>query len=173
MADKELDSVHAQIKVDPSVNMANIRRQEIEFRNSYDHINHQGHGLSLDADQVQLTVVKDVSASAHQCQADDFAVVHWKGYENDTMKFVQDSRVVRKGKPAYYRIGAYQVSKCWDIAFQQMKEGQTVKVFCPASVDKGGAPNQYHHWGTGWTQTGTNMLYVLEMVECSPSPKFF
>jgi FKBP-type peptidyl-prolyl cis-trans isomerase len=57
------------------------------------------------------------------------------------MKLVQDSFLIRKGKPAYFKIGEYQVSKCWDVAFQQMKAGQTARVFCPANADKGGEQN--------------------------------
>jgi len=47
------------------------------------------------------------------------------------------------GEPKIFRIGHYEVSKCWDIALQQMKIGEKAKVECPAALDKGQNPNTY------------------------------
>ena len=54
-----------------------------------------------------------------------------------------------------------------------MKGGETARVFCPGSVDKGGNVNQYHQWGEAWTHVYTNRTYEFEMVECSFKPKVF
>jgi hypothetical protein len=51
----------------------------------------------MEADDVEITVTKEAKAGAKSCEAHEWAIVHWKGYENDTMKFVQDSRLIRDG----------------------------------------------------------------------------
>lgn len=80
---------------------------------------------------------------------------------------------MRKNEPAYFKIGHYEVSKCWDIAFQQMKQGETARVFCPGFVDQGGNINQYHQWGEAYTHIYSNRTYEFEMVECTLKPKVF
>jgi len=41
------------------------------------------------------------------------------------------------GAPKIFRIGHYEVSKCWDIALQQMKIDEKSTIECPAALDKG------------------------------------
>ena len=107
----------------PQANPANIDRKHLTFHRAHDHINYEGRGLGGDADQVIVTITNKGAADAKQCDSGEWAIVNYKGYENDTMKFVQDSKVARQGKPAYFRIGNFEASKCWDIAFQQMRAG--------------------------------------------------
>ena len=45
----------------------------------------------------------------------EFAVVHWKGIDEDG-KEVQNSRLENEKLPKAFQVGTYKVSKCWDIA---------------------------------------------------------
>ena len=50
------------------------------------------------------------------CMLHDWTTVHWKAYEGD--RLVEDSRTwaENNGTPKVFRLGHYEVSKCWDIA---------------------------------------------------------
>jgi len=101
-----------------------------------------------------------------------WALIHWKGWNQDG-KLIEDSRKLRHNKPDYFRIGHYEVSKCWDIAVQQMKQGEIATVKCPASVDSGGAPNRYEHFGSSWVHANEDMTYQIEVAECALKPLTF
>jgi FKBP-type peptidyl-prolyl cis-trans isomerase len=52
------------------------------------------------------------------CELDDYITVHWKGYLGKEK--VEDS-MGWFHKPKVFRLGHYQVTKCWDIALQQVR----------------------------------------------------
>jgi hypothetical protein len=54
-----------------------------------------------------------------------------------------------------------------------MKPGEKAKFRCPGEFDKGGNPDQYTHFGSGWVPENTDMTYVIEVDECSIDPKYF
>ena len=70
----------------------------------------------------------------------EWAIVNWKGFAVETGK-----PTIKKDKysdgPAAFQVGTYKVSKCWEIAVQQMRSGEKATVTCPGelvdqSIDK-------------------------------------
>ena len=49
-----------------------------------------------------------------KCMMNDWISVHYKAFDMDG-KLVGDSKGV-DGRPKMFRLGHYEVSKCWDIA---------------------------------------------------------
>jgi len=45
----------------------------------------------------------------------DWVSLNWKGY-NKEGKLIFDSAKINDGRPYRFRLGHYEVSKCWDIA---------------------------------------------------------
>ena len=79
--------------------------------------------------------------------------LHWKGYNPDG-KLIFNSRKINNFNPSIFKLGHYEVSKCWDIALQKMTPGSTAEVYCPGELDLGGNvvnlythndDNQWHH----------------------------
>ena len=73
---------------------------------------------------------------------------------------------MNQGQPKIFKLGHYEVSKCWDIAIQQMKPKGTYKVFCPAAVNDRAdkfAP-------TGTQQFGGDTTYEIEVLESAKKP---
>ena len=90
-------------------------KSRVEFDNSFDHDGWLEHGLANAVSRVQVNTTK--SAAGDYCQTHQWAFVNWKGWDQRG-KLVEDSRKKRGGKPDFFRIGHYEVSKCWDIAVQ-------------------------------------------------------
>jgi len=87
--------------------------QEAEF---YDHNDILGHtdGRVLQQSQfIKVNKVKD--GDGEKCRMNDWVSLNWKGYNPDG-KLLFDSSKVGNGRPLLFRLGHYEVSKCWDIA---------------------------------------------------------
>jgi len=50
------------------------------------------------------------------CKLHDWAVVHYKAIVEG--KVVENSRTYEGGKPRVFKLGHFEVSKCWDISLQ-------------------------------------------------------
>lgn len=114
---------------------------KIEFKNSYAHTNWNMQGLYKDIGNTHLTMIKSAPA-AHKCAMDDWVFLHYKGWDSNG-KVITDSRKARNNHEAYFRVGNYEMSKCWDIAIQQMHQGESANVTCAGDSDIGGARNIY------------------------------
>jgi len=110
--------------------------------------------------------------TGHQCALHDWAFIHYVGW-NDKGKEIVNSKKARHGHAAYYRIGHYEMSKCWDIAIQQMRQGEIANISCAGDVDKGGAPNQYEQDSTNIIPVYTDTKYKIEITECALVPLSF
>ena len=104
----------------------------------------------------------------------DWAIVHWKGY-NSEGKEVQNSRQQYDKMPKAFEVGRYKVSKCWDIAIQQMKAGGTYKFSCPEDLDLGPTSTRYYAMNsnvplTGASRVSGDMSYEVEILEAGPNP---
>ena len=53
----------------------------------------------------------------------DLAKVHYVK-KNGLGETIQDSKKTKRGNAQEFRIGYYEVSKCWDVAIMQMKSGE-------------------------------------------------
>jgi hypothetical protein len=63
------------------------------------------------------------------------------------------------------------VTKCWDIALQQVRQGESVNVTCPGDLDKGGVKGQYVHDDTAsWIPEFSDMIYQFDVLECGINP---
>jgi FKBP-type peptidyl-prolyl cis-trans isomerase len=79
----------------------------------------------------------------------DWATVTFEGFTPDGIK-VYDSHDMRAFN---FRVGHYEVSKCWDIAIQQMKPGEVSMITCPGILDQGGNIDQYIDSSSAWLPT--------------------
>ena len=104
----------------------------------------------------------------------DWAIANYKTFEGiDEDKIIASTFIDDGGNgPKSWRIGAYEVSKCWDIAIQQLSVGQIVKLFCPHSLDNGGSQNNYNMNGSGWVKEGTDLSYEIQVLSCDSNPDF-
>ena len=148
----------------------------VDFDKEYDHIGYTRQALLNDIDNVKIkkSVVSSWKDDPY-CKLHDWAVVHYKAIVEGQV--VENSRTYEGGKPRTFRLGHFEVSKCWDIALQQFKQGEVAEVNCPGSLDKGGAPHprtKLDSWATdaGHVKSEAPVQYEFEMLECGPNPFF-
>jgi len=98
--------------------------------------------------------------------------VSWKAYINgeDPREIYNSAKSAAGSGPKQFRIGYYEVSKCWDMAIQSMRPGQMSKVLCPHGIDKGGSIDNFTNSGSNWIKEGTDITYEFELLECNPNP---
>ena len=85
---------------------------------------------------------------------------------------IEDSRSHEQGKPKIFRLGHYEVSKCWDISLQQIRQGESATVTCPGELAQGGNIDQYTQdaQGSNWTPTYADLRYEFDVIECGVNP---
>jgi len=79
------------------------------------------------------------------CMLNDWATVNYKSYNKEELKnppYVSGKEIYSQGTK-FFVVGNYQVSKCWDIAIQMLKPGDTGKFTCPSTYDHGGSRENY------------------------------
>jgi len=150
----------------------------IEFVNSYERI---GYGdVETDAlkDKIKLTKTKEAPGEKKYCHMGDLAKVHWKTTNLESGEIIYDSKKVKRGNAREFIIGHYEVSKCWDVAIMQMKNGETADIICPAEVDTGRGLNITAYDMDGGetsdpvherTSGKTDVKYEFEVKECGGS----
>ena len=107
----------------------------VEFYKEYDHVGYDRGQIANDMGRIKVERTKKEEAN-HFCARDDWTTVHYKTYNEDQL--IQDSRTFEQGKPKVFRLGHYEVSKCWDISIQQIRQGETATVTCPGELANGG-----------------------------------
>ena len=94
--------------------------------------------------------------------------MQYKGYLKG--KKVEDSKEFLQ-RPKVFQLGHYEVTKCWDIALQQVRQGESITVDCPGDLDKGGVQDQYIHDNTAsWIPEYSDMTYEFDVLECGINP---
>ena len=63
----------------------------------------------------------------------EWAVVNWKAFSLETGNPTVKKDGYGDG-PAAFQVGTYKVSKCWEIAVQQMRSGEKATVTCPGEL---------------------------------------
>ena len=58
----------------------------------------------------------------------DWARVKWSAIDTSTGQEVENSATYKQGNSQLFRIGHFEVSKCWDVAIMQMKEGEKATI---------------------------------------------
>jgi len=128
------------------------RFPQIEFDHSAE-IEGFNNGLALQ-DAISLVKLDTLQeGQGESCSLHDWAAINYKTFKNGQL--VENSRVKKDSKKGYskntfFQVGHYEVSKCWDIAIQQMSPGQISHVSCPPQVDR----------------NMLNLEYELELVSC-------
>jgi FKBP-type peptidyl-prolyl cis-trans isomerase len=108
------------------------------------------------------------------CKMNDWTTVHWRGYLNGAL--VEDSRQYMEGKPKVFKLGHFEVSECWDIAIQQIRQGENATVLCPGSLDKGKGNDENTKLTADLDETSatipanSDMKYEFEVIECGVNP---
>ena len=69
----------------------------------------------MDIASVNLT--KSVTKEGPFCQMNEWAIVNWNAYSEETGKQTIKRKGAKDG-PAAFQLGHYKVSKCWEIAVQ-------------------------------------------------------
>ena len=139
----------------------------VYFNRDYDHVGYERQAIENAMNRIKITKTLEKPDQGF-CQVDDFITVHWKGYLKD--KKVEDSQAWFH-RPKTFRLGHYEVTKCWDIALQQVRQGEKATVHCPGDLDKGGVEDQYVHDDTSsWIPEYSDMRYEFEVLECGVNP---
>lgn len=142
-------------------------KPEIDFYQRDDHMGYSDSQISQDRARIEIEKVR--SKKGRYCATNDWAVVYFKGFDQaGELRFTNQK--YGKGEPKIFRIGHYQVSKCWDIAIQTLKAGEVAKVHCPSDLDTGVNLDQYSDFGSNWVSKNTDISYEIEVEECSLSP---
>ena len=135
--------------------------------------NAQGGILRADATRMKVKVKKPVKGP--YCAEDEYVVGYWKKWNGTDGTKMEDVKESGDGRPAVFKIGHFQVSKCLDLAAQQMHAGETAKVTCPGDLDQGGdVQNLYRNSYNGnyYLDKTTTTKYELEITECALKPKY-
>jgi FKBP-type peptidyl-prolyl cis-trans isomerase len=90
----------------------------VDFDDVYDRYGISRQGLLNDMNQIKIEKTKEVTDKPF-CKLHDWTTVHWKGYLDGQL--VEDSHSYLEGKPKVFKLGHFEVSKCWDIAIQQIR----------------------------------------------------
>lgn len=138
---------------------------DAEFFDHDDRLGHTDDVIKRQSEFINMNTIR--AGKGDKCLMSDWASVKYKGYKPGGQEVYDSSNSVNGGKK-YFRVGYYEVSKCFDIAVQQMKPGQISAVFCPGTLDKGGNINQYPDVGSSWIPTYTDMKYEIEVLGCDP-----
>lgn len=98
----------------------------------------------------------------------DWVRVKWTGKIDSTGREVENSEHTKQGNSHLFRLGHYEVAKCWDMAIMQMKAGEKANVKCPAHFDHRGTEsvNNYPYKGDEWIKGGSDMTYEIEVKSC-------
>ena len=128
--------------------------------------------MQIAQDRAAIKVNITQKAKGPYCKMNEFAIVSFKGWD-ETGALRYDTNDQEYKKHMSFKIGHYQVSKCWDIVAQQMKQGEIAKVFCPGSLDIGGKARTYGTFGNSEIPSGEDMDYEIEMKECDLDPLYF
>lgn len=110
------------------------------------------------------------------CTENDFVIGYWKKYNGTDGTKMEDVKEHGDGRAAVFRVGHFEVSKCLDLAAQQMKGGESATITCPHDLDQGGSvQNNYRNSFNGnyWLQDTTPTKYEFEISECSLNPRAF
>ena len=84
----------------------------------YNHNDMMGHTDGKIGNQMQFIVLEQIKEGiGEKCAMNDYLALTWKGFNMDG-KLLFDSKKENHGKPMVFRLGHYEVSKCWDVALQ-------------------------------------------------------
>jgi FKBP-type peptidyl-prolyl cis-trans isomerase len=109
---------------------------ELSYFKSYDHDMFQG--AELRADNARMTIDITTKVKGPYCAEDDYVVATWKKWNGTDGTKMEDVKESGDGRPAVFKVGHFQVSKCLDLAAQQMHSGEVATITCPQDLDQGG-----------------------------------
>ena len=102
----------------------------------------------------------------------DLAKIHYIK-RNGSGDVIQDSKKTKRGNALEFRVGYFEVSKCWDVAIMQMKSGEQGTITCPAEHDtargmKTGSYNNVDGKEDDMERTPGNadVTYEIDIIEC-------
>lgn len=78
--------------------------------------------------------------------------------------------IVNKGKPFNFRQGHYNVFKCWDQTVWYLRQGESVRIYCPAYLSNGGQ-RAFSQTGLSVIQPNTPIYFDIEILECQAKPE--
>ena len=91
---------------------------ELSFHKTYDHDMAQGSELRADAARMTVDIHKETVTKGPYCAEDDYVVGHWKKWNSTDGTKMEDTKESGDGRPAVFKLGHFQVSKCLDLAAQ-------------------------------------------------------
>jgi len=120
-----------------------------------------------DFSRIGIDITK--AGSGPKCKPGDWATVHWVGTLKDG-RIITDSRAEPGSQPKTFAVGAREVFNCWDLAVQELHQGDTAHLSCPS----------YYAYGTAFAWApiggepiplGSDVDFDLEVVECNRVPE--
>ena len=85
----------------------------VRFHRPYDHVGHSD--LENEKDLAKVKIEMTNNGVGSYCDQDDWVFLHYKAW-------LPDGTLVRDTKKSHmnivFRLGHYEISKCWDIALQ-------------------------------------------------------
>ena len=91
--------------------------------------NYQNNRADYDFSRIGIDITE--AGSGEKCKPGDWATVHWRGWLKDGRQ-ITDSRQEGTGQPKTFSVGAREVFHCWDLALQQLHQGDKAKLSCPS-----------------------------------------
>jgi len=145
--------------------MLPIKGSNPKFNTPFDHEGHKPDPIASDIPKVKIE--KSVTKDGAFCQMHEWAIVNWKGFAEETGKPTIKKDKYKDG-PAAFQVGTYKVSKCWEIAVQQMRSGEKATVTCPGELVDQSIDKTDDVYGK---ELGRK--YELEVQECAMHPLYF
>jgi FKBP-type peptidyl-prolyl cis-trans isomerase len=92
----------------------------------------QGSELIADASRMTVKIHPETIVKGPYCSEGDYVVGYWKKWNGTDGTKMEDVKETGDGRPVIFRLGSFQVSKCLDLAAQQMKSGgEVATITCP------------------------------------------
>jgi len=135
---------------------------DMKFKDPYDHEAHKSEPVALDFNNIKIE--KSVTQTGPLCKADQWAVVSWKAFSIETGAETKSS----EQNPAYWKIGEYKVSKCWELAVSQMRANEKATIECPRDLIDQGLDKTDDVFNKD-----LGRRYEFEVMECDKYPAFF
>ena len=107
--EKEAAPVHVKNETNPP---------ELSFSKTHDMDMAQGSVLKADAERMTVKIHPKTVTKGPYCAEDDYVVGYWKKWNGTDGTKMEDVKENGDGRPAVFRLGHFQVSKCLDLAAQ-------------------------------------------------------